>query len=80
MHARGTCIQAMLQISASYSKKKDKKASDLSMCGENALLIIIFDDPPNVLPWMHYIQIILMYHEIARRKDIHNWIIHNLVI
>jgi len=27
-----------------------------------------------------YIQIMLMYSEIARRKDIHNWIIHNLVI
>ena len=43
---------SMLQISASYSKE-DKKASDLLRCAENASLIIIFDDPPNVLPWMH---------------------------
>ena len=67
---------SMLQISASYSKE-DKKASDLLRCAENASLIIIFDDPPNVLPW---IQNILMYNEITKRENIHDWIIHNLVI
>ena len=64
---------SMLQISASYSKE-DKKASDLLRCAENASLIIIFDDPPNVLPYIH------MCNEITKRENIHDWIIHYLVI
>ena len=69
-------VTAMLAI-----QKKDKEASDLSMCGENASLIIIFDDPPNVFPWMHIFKLCLCTMRLQEEKIyIIAWIIHNLVI